>query len=471
MEEVQIIFLYEAKEIILICQKNEYMLNIFERFAKNVDADLKKIMFLYEGNEVIPEVKLEDIIKNNQNKIHIFVLENEDIDKEEERVKITFTYNGQNKIIECNRDEYMLDIYKRYALEIQVDLKNLFFLYKGSMVTKDEKLENIIKNNETNINMIVNELGNEKDNGININHSNAYVNIYFLYKGCKILLMCQKNEYMFNIFKRFELKVDADLKNLMFLYEGNLVIPEVKLEDIIKKNQNKIDMVVFEIEDMENEEVKITFTYNGQNKIIECNRDEYMLDIYKRYALEIQVDLKKLFFLYNGSMITQEVKLENIIKNNENNINMIVNELDYEEDKEVSLKQSKDIICPICNEICIINLNDYKITFSNCKNGQRFTKIMFDEFIDFQKIDESKIICDKCEGKEKIKKSEVNNNLFYKCCTCNINLCPLCKEKHNKIYVKKHLIINYDNKNYICNEHGERYISHCKECNKDLCDN
>jgi len=213
-------------------------------------------------------------------------------------------------------------------------------------------------------------------------------------------------------------------------------------------------------------EVKIIFTYNGNNETMECKRDEFMLDIYKRYVMKIQVDLKKLYFLCNGSLINPEIKLCDIIKNNEKIINMIVNELYNEEDNEINLKQSKDIICPICNEICLINLNDYRITFSNCRNDHRFIKIMFDEYFNFQKIDESKIICDKCLGKDKNKKSEVNNNLFYKCFTCKINLCPLCKTKHDKM----HLIINYDNNNYLCNEHGERYISHCKECMKDLCD-
>ena len=69
---------------------------------------------------------------------------------------------------------------------------------------------------------------------------------------------------------------------------------------------------------------------------------------------------------------------------------MIVYELESEEDNETNLNQSKDIICPIRNEICLIIINDYKITFSNCRNGYRFTKIMIDEFFDFQKIDESK---------------------------------------------------------------------------------
>ena len=219
------------------------------------------------------------------------------------------------------------------------------------------------------------------------------------------------------------------------------------------------------------EKIRINFIYKGKNEIIECNKDEYMGNIYKRYVKKIQVDLDNLFFLCNGSMINPEVKLKNILKEREKIINMIVNELENDEDNEINLKQSKHIICPICNEICLINLSDYKISFSNCKNGHIFTKIMFDEFCDFQKIDESKIICDKCEKEDKNKKSEIINNLFYKCCTCNINLCPLCKNKHDKKYDKKHSIINYDIKNYLCNEHGERFISHCKECNKDLCDN
>ena len=46
-------------------------------------------------------------------------------------------------------------------------------------------------------------------------------------------------------------------------------------------------------------EVKIIFTYNGNNETMECKRDEFMLDIYKRYVMKIQVDLKKLYFLFN----------------------------------------------------------------------------------------------------------------------------------------------------------------------------
>ena len=147
---------------------------------------------------------------------------------------------------------------------------------------------------------------------------------------------------------------------------------------------------------------KITFLYNGVSETLECNKDELMDAIYRRYTKKINVDIKKVFFLYNGSMINQEEKLNDIAKS-EDMIYMLVLDLEGEVEND-SLKQSKDIICPICNEICLINFKDYKITFSDCKNGHRFTKTMLDEFLDFQKIDESKILCDKCEkGNEKKK--------------------------------------------------------------------
>ena len=216
---------------------------------------------------------------------------------------------------------------------------------------------------------------------------------------------------------------------------------------------------------------KIEFSYKGFNETLECNKEELMDAIYRRYAMKIKLDIKKIYFLYNGNLINQEEKLCDITRS-EDKINMLVEELEVDEENDINLIQSKDIICPICNEICLINFKDYKITFSDCKNGHRFTKTMLDEFLDFQKIDESKIICNKCEKGNEKKKSEVMNKLFYKCCICNINLCPLCKAKHQKKEdSKNHLIINYDYKNSFCNEHGERYISHCKECFKDLCDN
>ena len=42
-------------------------------------------------------------------------------------------------------------------------------------------------------------------------------------------------------------------------------------------------------------------------------------------------------------------------------------------------------------------------------------------------------------------------NEFYICKTCNKNICPLCKSNHDK----NHKIINYDDKDYICEKHKD----------------
>ena len=40
---------------------------------------------------------------------------------------------------------------------------------------------------------------------------------------------------------------------------------------------------------------------------------------------------------------------------------------------------------------------------------------------------------------------------------------------YKSIHDKTHSIINYDNKNYICNKHNEAFIEHCEDCNIDIC--
>ena len=41
----------------------------------------------------------------------------------------------------------------------------------------------------------------------------------------------------------------------------------------------------------------------------------------------------------------------------------------------------------------------------------------------------------------------------------------MCKSSHNKT----HKIINYDNKNYICENHNEVYSLYCNKCKMNLC--
>ena len=114
-------------------------------------------------------------------------------------------------------------------------------------------------------------------------------------------------------------------------------------------------------------------------------------------------------------------------------------------------------------ENCILNFKDYKIQLIQCGNNHEMDDILVTEFKDTQKIDESSIICNDCQNVNKLKSHE---NKFYKCCTCQKNICPLCENKNHN----QHIIIDYDYKSYFCNTHGEKYNYYCEKCQKNLCD-
>ena len=135
-----------------------------------------------------------------------------------------------------------------------------------------------------------------------------------------------------------------------------------------------------------------------------------------------------------------------------------INKINNEEE---SIIKSKIIICPKCYESTNIKIKDYKINLYGCKNNHNIINILFGKYLDLQKIDESKIICNKCNNK----KSNSYQRLFYRCNICKINICIKCKEKHDK----NHKIIDYDNKYYYCEEHNDIYTSYCKDCFKNIC--
>ena len=106
-------------------------------------------------------------------------------------------------------------------------------------------------------------------------------------------------------------------------------------------------------------------------------------------------------------------------------------------------------------------MKNYKISLFDCKNKHIKDNILLSQFENTQYIDESKIICEIC----KTNKSLTFENNFFICITCKINICPLCKIKHDK----KHDIIDYTQKNFICFCHNENYNSYCDVCKKDIC--
>ena len=211
--------------------------------------------------------------------------------------------------------------------------------------------------------------------------------------------------------------------------------------------------------------VEIEFMYNGINTIIQCNLNEKIKDICKRFIDKANLNNININYTYNGKLVINEELSFEEIANNEDKARKKMSFIVFDnliEEKEKEIIKSKDIICPKCKENIRMDINEYKINLLKCKNGHNIENILLDEFEETQNINLTNIICNICKNNNK---SVSYNNTFYKCLTCNNNICPLCKPSHDK----NHIIIDYDEKNYICNEHNEKYMLYCEDCNKNLC--
>ena len=58
--------------------------------------------------------------------------------------------------------------------------------------------------------------------------------------------------------------------------------------------------------------VKIFFTFNGEQKEVEGKKDEFMFSVYTRYVKMIGQEIEKVFFLNNGDLINPEKNLKDI---------------------------------------------------------------------------------------------------------------------------------------------------------------
>ena len=214
---------------------------------------------------------------------------------------------------------------------------------------------------------------------------------------------------------------------------------------------------------------EVIFIYNGINTIIQCNLNEKIKDISKRFTDKANLNNKNINYTYNGKLVLNEELTFEELANTEDKIRKKMSFIVFDnlievkdEEKEKEKIKSKDIICPYCKENIRMNINEYKINLLKCSNGHSIENILLDEFEETQNINLEEIICNICKN---YNKSISFNNIFYKCLTCNNNICPLCKPNHDK----NHIIINYDEKYYVCNEHNDKYMLYCEDCNKNLC--
>ena len=211
--------------------------------------------------------------------------------------------------------------------------------------------------------------------------------------------------------------------------------------------------------------VEIEFNYQQTKIVIQSFLTDTLQVAINKFIEKSKLNLNNIYFLSNGKNVKKTDKIESIISNLEwKNKKMVILVVDISTTTtKIKSIKSKDIICPKCKELCQYEIKDHRIKLFNCKNGHIVDNIRLNEFDASQSIDMSQIKCDKCKSKTKY---DTYNNQFFICINCKMNLCPLCKQKHDQ----KHSIIDYDMKNYRCNKHNEEtLIKYCEKCKLDLC--
>ncbi len=136
------------------------------------------------------------------------------------------------------------------------------------------------------------------------------------------------------------------------------------------------------------------FSYNGIETTISCRKEETMEEICQKFTLKIGKNKENLFFLYNGKNLnnknTFQEQINNIDKNN-NIIKILVNDImENKNNINDNIINSKEIICPKCNDISLIYIKDYKIDLKDRKNNHDINNILFHNFEGTQKTDLSK---------------------------------------------------------------------------------
>ena len=211
--------------------------------------------------------------------------------------------------------------------------------------------------------------------------------------------------------------------------------------------------------------IQIEFNYNQQFTNIQAQLNEKFRNVINSFIQKSLLNPDSIYYIANGNIINPEQTVENQMnemdKQNQK-LKVLVNLIQQDNTNMQVIIKSKDIICSLCHEPSRVKTKNFKLSLSGCVNKHKIKNIKIKDFPNTQKINISNIKCEKCRNKNK---GNSTNYEFYRCLTCNQNLCVLCRSNH----ILNHKIINYDQKNYICQKHNEPFIKYCKGCKKNIC--
>ena len=207
-------------------------------------------------------------------------------------------------------------------------------------------------------------------------------------------------------------------------------------------------------------EIKATFIYESKSILILSSEQEEISKMFQKFISKINPNsnIDEYSFFYEGNRLDHNSKIEQ-------------NEF-ISGKKEIIIiaKKKLNIIkCPKCDcNDCIIDLNNYILSFYGCKNRHTFWT-NYDKYLSTQKyeLSENKCGIPSCQNNQKNIILDLNL-----CLTCSKLLnqtktvCQFCNSVHDKDHIK----VKYEYKHYYCREHFHKFINYCFDCKKNLCE-
>ena len=506
-------------------QNSSFFIGIYKYNLEKYKSEKSEYKLLIESIDEYINI-MKEIIEKSSLGLSLFEIKNIelivysslnlefDLDKEIKLIKQEFSYLNKNEYISNNFKIDFIEFIRRYEFTKLIEGINKFMEYYYKINEKKETssfnclrtIYNFIINNNINEEVVIKCIESLKSNEYYFNNENILIKFYMVLLGNKESLsflekikdsIINKKRDMFlnskeinglleiysffkNILNKKEINSDKDFfkiyndeisknNNIITILAElkakfiNFIKKDLKEENNLINNPQKIN----ETETDENiNSFLIQFDYEGCPVTIQGNLKEKFKNIISKFIIKTSVNIDSIFFLYGGKLLKEEYILSEIVSKedkNRNKMNILVASVSDDLcNRNNFIIKSKEIICPKCFELSNLKIKNYRISLSDCKNGHEFNDMLFKNFLISQNINLAKIICNNCTEKNKFNSY---NNEFYKCFTCNNNLCPLCKSKHDK----SHNIINYEEINSICKEHIENYNSYCKICKINLC--
>jgi len=333
-------------------------------------------------------------------------------------LKVIFNYKGTETVIQSNINERMEEVLKKYKskieIELELELDKAYYLYNGNKVNKENKIEEIINNEDRRLNnmkILVYDLNAKEDNKNIIEikeiicpecNENVIINI----NEYKLEMKCNNNHNNIILLKEYKNKIDLSKircnkcnKNRNDIHNNELYICfncKINLCPLCKINHDKNHDII---------------NYDNKNYICNKHNENYIRSCCnKNICMYCEDEHKNHNSIYYGDILPKNInddikeyidKLKNEIEDIKNKLNNIMN----------NIMDNIDIYYNIYNNI-IDNYKKRKKNYEILKNINEFNNYNKIIIKDIEQIINEKDINNKFKNIINIY-NKMNNNKIY----------------------------------------------------------